>query len=103
MRTGFLCLTTAAFCALTPFPAWSQDTPAPSPTRASQPQVESLSAQRAEVERGKIYGAGVAYSRWIDNLAQNHGNTWLQKPVFAYQARHSTGIRPVLILPPRQA
>ncbi len=82
MRTGFLCLTTAAFCALTPFPAWSQDTPAPSPTRASQPQVESLSAQRAEVERGKIYGAGVAYSRWIDNLAQNHGNTWLQKPVF---------------------
>ena len=28
---------------------------------------------------------------------------WLQKPVFSYQARSSTGPRPVLILPPRQA
>ncbi|MEO7165564.1 MAG: hypothetical protein ABI016_00845 [Chthoniobacterales bacterium] len=82
MRTGLLCLTTAAFCALAPFPAWSQATSAPSPARASQPQVESLSAHRAEAERGKIYGAGLAYSDWIDRLAQNHGNTWLQKPVF---------------------
>jgi small-conductance mechanosensitive channel len=39
------------------------------------------SAQSAAVERSKIYRAGAAYSRWLDQLAENSGNTFLQRQI----------------------
>ena len=63
--------------------AWSAWTPlarsAPSPT--PEP-ISGLSAQRAEAERGKIYWAGLAYSNWLDGLAEKSGSEFLQRPVF---------------------
>jgi len=60
--------------------------PAPSPA-ASPPatltqEFSELSAQRAAAERSKIYRAGAAYSRWLDQVAKDSGNAFLQRPVF---------------------
>ncbi len=55
--------------------------PTPTPATASEP-VADLSAQRAETERSKMYQAGLAYSRWLDGLAQQPGREFLQQPVF---------------------
>jgi hypothetical protein len=52
---------------------------------AAQPSPEpvaALSAQRAAAERGKIHQTGVAYSQWIDGLAQDSGSPFLQRRVF---------------------
>ena len=43
---------------------------------------EGLSAQRAAAERSKIYRAGLAYSSWLDRVAQQRGSEILQRPVF---------------------
>jgi small-conductance mechanosensitive channel len=40
-----------------------------------------LSAQTAAVERSKIYRAGAAYSRWLDQVAENSGNAFLQRQI----------------------
>jgi small-conductance mechanosensitive channel len=57
--------------------------PATSPS-ASQPSTTAqsgsqLSARGAAVERSKIYRAGAAYSRWLDQVAENSGNAFLQR------------------------
>jgi small-conductance mechanosensitive channel len=62
-----------------PSPAAS---PAASPVATIEQSVSELSAQRAAAERSKIYRAGVAYSRWLDGIAKNSGNAFLQQPAF---------------------
>lgn len=69
-----LCLTIAAWLSLAPL-AFAVPAPTPEP-------VADLSAQRAEAERSKMYEAGLAYSRWLDGLAQESGRAFLQQPVF---------------------
>jgi small-conductance mechanosensitive channel len=66
--------------------AESSASPSPSPA-ASPPatltqSVSELSAQRAAAERSQIYRAGATYSRWLDQVAKNSGNAFLQKPVY---------------------
>ena len=62
--------------------------PSPSPIESESPpatiaqSVSELSAQRAAAERSKIYRAGVAYSRWLDQAGKDSGNAFLQRPVF---------------------
>jgi hypothetical protein len=42
---------------------------------------QSSSAQGPAVERSKIYRAGTAYSQWLDQLAENSGNAFLQRQI----------------------
>ncbi len=41
-----------------------------------------MSAQRAEDERGKIYAAGLDYSRWLDQVAAESGYAFLRERAF---------------------
>ncbi len=61
---------------------------AASPTPAVK-NVAELSAQRADVERAKIYRAGVSYTHWLDDLAAHSAQPFLMRPVFD----RVTGIR----------
>src|SRR5438445_4394267 len=80
-----LCLSSSWIAAAEPSPTPS---PSPSPVESSSPaatltqSVSELSAQRAAAERSKIYQTGVTYSRWLDQVAKNSDNTFLQRPVF---------------------
>jgi small-conductance mechanosensitive channel len=62
--------------------------PSPSPMVSETPattitqSVADLSAQRAAMERSKIYHAGADYGRWLDQIAKDSGNAFLQRPVF---------------------
>jgi len=56
-------------------------TPSGSPATIAQ-SFSQLSAQRAATERSKIYRAGAAYSRWLDQLAKDSGNAFLQQSVY---------------------
>lgn len=72
----------AALAAQSPSPsASSSPTVATSPGGAITQSVAELSAQRAATERSKIYRSGAAYGRWLDQLAKESGNTFLQRPV----------------------
>jgi small-conductance mechanosensitive channel len=53
-----------------------------SPAATLTQSVSQLSAQSAAAERSKIYRAGAAYSRWLDQIAKDSGNAFLQRPVF---------------------
>jgi small-conductance mechanosensitive channel len=63
-------------------PSESPSTPAhvtqPSSRFESGPQV---SGQSSAVERSKIYQAGAAYSRWLDQVAENSGSAFLQRQI----------------------
>src|SRR5213075_12988 len=69
--------------AATPTPSSS-----PSPIASASPaatitqSVSELSAQRAATERSKIYRTGAAYGRWLDQVAKDSGNAFLQRAVF---------------------
>ena len=79
---GFVCVSTiAAEPSVTPSPSAS---PAASnaPTATLTQSVSQLLAQRAAAERSKIYRAGAAYSRWLDQIAKDSDNAFLQRPVF---------------------
>ena len=82
---GLLCLSSSWIAAAEPSPTPS---PSPSPVESASPaatltqSVSELSAQRAAAERSKIYRTGVTYSRWLDGVAKNSGNAFLQRPVF---------------------
>src|SRR2546423_1406464 len=52
----------------------------PPPTIAES--FSQLSTQNAAAERSKIYRAGAAYGRWLDQLAKDSGNSFLQRSVF---------------------
>jgi hypothetical protein len=62
--------------------------PSPSPPVSATPattitqSVAELSAQRAATERSKIYRTGAAYGRWLDGIAKDSGNAFLQRTVF---------------------
>jgi small-conductance mechanosensitive channel len=81
------CLLIIFFCqtalAATPTPS-----PSPSLTASASPaatitqSVTELSAQRAAMERSKIYHVGADYGRWLDQVAKDSGNAFLQRPVF---------------------
>lgn len=73
-RQKVFSLTLAAWCALAPL-APAAPSPTPEPTA-------NLSAQRAATERSKMYQAGLAYSSWLDRLAEKSGSEFLQRPVF---------------------
>src|SRR5438094_1740949 len=80
-----LCLSSSWIAAAEPSPTPS---PSPSPVESASPaatltqSVSELSAQRAAAERSKIYRAGADYGRWLDGVAKNSGNAFLQRPVF---------------------
>src|SRR5438105_3234061 len=80
-----LCLSSSWIAAAEPSSAPS---PSPSPVESASPaatltqSVSELSAQRAAAERSKIYRTGVTYSRWLDQVAKNSDNAFLQRPVF---------------------
>src|SRR5947207_4172073 len=82
---GLLCLSSSWIAAAEPSPTPS---PSPSPVESASPaatltqSVSELSAQRAAAERSKIYRAGADYGRWLDGVAKNSGNAFLQRPVF---------------------
>src|SRR4030095_3913881 len=65
----------------TPVPSASPATSA-SPASTITQSVSELSAQRAATERSKIYRTGAAYGRWLDDLAKESRNTFLQQPAF---------------------
>jgi small-conductance mechanosensitive channel len=54
----------------------------PAATATLAQSFSELSAQRAAAERSQIYRAGAAYSRWLDQVAENSGNAFLQRHVF---------------------
>jgi small-conductance mechanosensitive channel len=62
--------------------------PSPSPAASESPaatitqSVTELSAQRAAAERSKIYRTGSDYGRWLDQVAQDSGSAFLQRPVY---------------------
>ena len=41
-----------------------------------------MSAQRAAIDRSRIYRAGRDYSEWLDQIAKDSGNAFLQRTVF---------------------
>jgi|SRR4029453_17828805 hypothetical protein len=51
------------------------------PSTMAQSVSQSSSAQGPAVERSKIYRAGTAYSQWLDQLAENSGNAFLQRQI----------------------
>jgi hypothetical protein len=82
MLIGFVCASAmGAEPSATPSPSAS---PAASESPASTltQSVSQLSAQSAAAERSKIYRTGVAYSRWLDQIAKDSGNAFLQRRVF---------------------
>ena len=56
--------------------------PAESPAETIAKSVTDLSAQRAAMDRSKIYWAGRDYSEWLDDLAKDSNNAFLQRVVF---------------------
>src|SRR4051812_20551364 len=68
--------------------AISTPSPSPQPSESASPSatitqsVTELSAQRAASERSNIYRAGAAYGRWLDQVAKDAGNTFLQRAIF---------------------
>jgi small-conductance mechanosensitive channel len=62
--------------------------PSPPPTASASPaatitqSVTELSAQRAAAERSKIYRTGADYGRWLDQVAKDSGNAFLQRSIF---------------------
>src|SRR5438552_12306300 len=59
-------------------------TPAPAESSAATiaQSVTDLSAQRAAMERSRIYHVGVDYSKWLDQVAKDSGSAFLQRAVF---------------------
>src|SRR5437870_3828365 len=89
-RKRILCAVICLLCLSSSWMAAAEPSasPPPSPSESASPaatltqSVSELSAQRAAAERSKIYQTGVTYSRWLDQVAKNSDNTFLQRPVF---------------------
>src|SRR5213596_1296213 len=76
----FLCQSAVAAIP-TPLPSPSV-TASVSPAATITQSVTELSAQRAATDRSKIYRTGAAYGRWLDQVAKDSGNAFLQRAVF---------------------
>jgi small-conductance mechanosensitive channel len=89
MRRGIsiYCAFLMLFC-IGAFAAESGPPASPLPTASASPvatitqSVSELSAQRAATDRSKIYRAGRDYGYWLDQIAGDSGNTFLQRAVF---------------------
>jgi small-conductance mechanosensitive channel len=78
---GFACVSAiASEPNLTPSPSAPPSVDA-SPTATLAP-VSELSAQTATTERSRIYRAGAAYSKWLDQIAKDSRRAFLQRRVF---------------------
>ncbi len=81
------CVLGVLLCQIT-IAAEQSPSPSPFPTVSESPagtitqSVTELSAQRAAADRSKIYRAGAAYGHWLDQVAKDSGNTFLQRAVF---------------------
>jgi small-conductance mechanosensitive channel len=68
--------------------ALSTPSPPPVPSESVSPaatithSVAELSAQRAATERSKIYRTGATYGRWLNEIAKDSANAFLQRAVF---------------------
>ena len=50
---------------------------------ASESSATTLTQSVSQLlERSKVYRAGAAYSKWLDQIAKDSGNAFLQRPVF---------------------
>lgn len=79
---GLYCATAiAAEPTATPSPSAS---PAESPAATIAQSVTELSAQRAAMDRSKIYRAGRDYGLWLDEIAKDSGSAFLQRTVFEH-------------------
>src|SRR5882724_9579899 len=83
-----LCALICMVCLGSSWIAAAEPSASPSPIESASPaatiekSISDLSAQRAAAERSKIYRSGATYSRWLDQVAKNSGNAFLQRPVF---------------------
>src|SRR5438045_7712042 len=57
-------------------------TPPPSASPAASESPPATQSVSQLLERSKVYRAGAAYSRWLDQIATHSGNAFLQRPVF---------------------
>jgi hypothetical protein len=80
MKRG-LCLTILACGILFSLAVFGEVATAAPPESSPEANAE-LSAQRAVVERGKMYQAGVIYSHWLDRVARQSDYQFLQERVF---------------------
>src|SRR5437773_3583549 len=79
---GFVCISAIrAEPSATPSPSASPAS-SESPAATLTQSVSQLSALNAAMERSKVYRAGAAYSKWLDQIAKDSGNAFLQRPVF---------------------
>jgi small-conductance mechanosensitive channel len=79
---GFVCVSAiASEPNLTPSPS-APPAASESPAATLAPSVSELSAQNAAMERSRIYRAGAAYSKWLDQIAKDSGSAFLQQRVF---------------------
>src|SRR4030095_16995135 len=79
---GFVCVSAiASEPNLTPSPS-APPAASESPAATLAPSVSDLSAQNAAMERSRIYRAGAAYSKWLDQIAKDSGSAFLQQRVF---------------------
>ena len=78
---GFVCVSAiASEPNLTPSPPALP--PASASPAATLAPVSELSAQTATTERSRIYRAGAAYSKWLDQIADDSHSAFLQQRVF---------------------
>ena len=80
---AFVMFSCVSVIAAEPTPSQSASpTTSASPASTITQSVSELSAQRAATERSKIYRTGAAYGRWLDQVAKDSGNAFLQRAVF---------------------
>jgi len=79
---AFVMFVCSGAAAAEPVVSPSPPTASGSPAATITQSVAELSAQRAAAERSKIYRTGAAYGRWLDQVAKDSGNTFLQRAVF---------------------
>src|SRR4030095_190659 len=53
-----------------------------SPGASESPTATLTQTVSQLLERSKVYRAGAAYSKWLDQIAKDSGNAFLQRPVF---------------------
>src|SRR4029453_1216584 len=53
-----------------------------SPGASESPTATLTQSVSQLLERSKGYRAGAAYSKWLDQIAKDSGNAFLQRPVF---------------------
>jgi small-conductance mechanosensitive channel len=53
-----------------------------SPGASESPTATLTQSVSQLLERSKVYRAGAAYSKWLDQIAKDSGNAFLQRPVF---------------------